>query len=147
MTTLNSDEFSSLMGRDAPKHGQYMTVWGHSFTWTSSHPTVQDVRRMLFSYDKLANDALDRLDRHLPAGTKEAKCPHDGVGKEEGKKKKDLYSLLQEHAANDEVLGELWHNVSTVPDWVDWEQIARGQEVVYQFSGQIVLGVRPDSPS
>ncbi len=54
---------------------------------------------------------------------------------------RDLYALLKEHASSDEVLGKLWNQVSTVPDWVDWDQIARGQRVVYQYHGQMLSGV------
>lgn len=126
----------SIRGTAKYEVGEHMTLWNHSFRWTSEHRSPERLRTLLFSYDKLANDALDRLDQYLPAGAKQVKCPH---GEEKGQK--DIYTLLQEHASDDEVLGELWRDVSQVPDWVDWEQIARGQQVIYQFSGQVLPGV------
>jgi hypothetical protein len=49
--------------------------------------------------------------------------------------KRDLYALLHDHAFDDEKLGQLWNEVNTVPDWVDWDQIARGQDVFYRYGG------------
>lgn len=45
----------------------------------------------------------------------------------------DLVSQLRDNAATDTVLGELWDQVNAVPDWVDWPQIARGQDVFYRY--------------
>lgn len=56
---------------------------------------------------------------------------------------RDLYALLKEHAAtgNDPLLTEFWKDVTTVPDWVDWNQIARGQEVFYRYGGACLTGL------
>ena len=91
---------------------------------------------MLYSYDKLGNEALDRLDEISPPMSKGWKCPHSG---EEGQR--DLYALLRDNAVSDKTLHCLWTEISEPPDWVDWEQIARGQRIVYQFNGQILVGV------
>lgn len=120
-----------------PKGEDARLVWGHQFTWTTGHSTPSEIRHLLYTYDKLATDALDRLDLISPPTSKGWKCPHGA-----GEGHRDLYLLLQEHAASDDILAELWKEVSTVPGWVDWDQIKRGQQVVYQFSGQILLGVR-----
>ncbi|KAF4979408.1 hypothetical protein FZEAL_4385 [Fusarium zealandicum] len=111
-------------------------VWGHRFNWTTKHQTAPEIAHLLYSYDKLATDALDRLDDISPPTSKGWKCPHGA-----GDGQRDLYQLLQEHSGSDEVLGQLWNEASTVPDWVDWEQIERGQRVVYQYNGQILLGL------
>ncbi|KAI9170998.1 hypothetical protein HJFPF1_00477 [Paramyrothecium foliicola] len=113
-----------------------MRVWGHQFRWTSQHQTAAELRHLLFSYDKLANDALDRIDEISPPPTKGWKCPHGS-----GPGQRDLYALLEEHAEEDETLGKLWNEVTNPPDWVDWEQIERGQRVVYQFNAQVLLGL------
>ncbi|KAK7427542.1 hypothetical protein QQZ08_005985 [Neonectria magnoliae] len=112
------------------------TIWGHKFHWTANHKTESEISHLLNSYDKLATDALDRLDILSPPKSKSWKCPHGS-----GEGQRDLYALVHEHAASDELLGQLWNEISTVPDWVDWEQIERGQRIVYQFSGQILLGL------
>ncbi|KAM0349721.1 hypothetical protein ACHAPU_003550 [Fusarium lateritium] len=111
-------------------------VWGHKFNWTPDHKTAPEIAHLLYSYDKLATDALDRLDYFSPPTSKGWKCPHAS-----GPGQRDLYELLKNHADSDEILGKLWNEASTVPEWVDWEQIQRGQQVVYQFSGQIMFGL------
>lgn len=111
-------------------------VWGHKFNWTPKHQTGPEINHLLYSYDKLATEALDRLDYFSPPSTKGWKCPHGS-----GPGQRDLYQLLKKYSDSDEVLGQLWKEASTVPEWVDWEQIERGQQVVYQFSGQILFGV------
>lgn len=114
--------------------GQKLTVWDHTFTWTSEHPSIDDIRSLLYSYDKLATDALHSLDKYSSPAD-QAGCPHGGDGR------KDIYELLKEHAADDKILGELWSHVTQVPDWVDWDQIARGQQVVHQYGTPALLGV------
>lgn len=42
---------------------------------------------------------------------------------------------MQDHAEDDEILGQLWREINTVPTWVDWEQIARGQDCFYRYGG------------
>jgi hypothetical protein len=56
-------------------------------------------------------------------------------------KKRDLYAIVKEHAETDETLGTLWHQLTTVPDWVDWDQIARGQDVFYRYGGPCLTGL------
>ncbi|RBQ76926.1 hypothetical protein FVER14953_09533 [Fusarium verticillioides] len=111
-------------------------IGGHRFNWTSGHKTTEELDNYLDSYDKLATDALDRLDLISPPTTKGWKCPHGS-----GPGQRDIYELLKKHANSDEMLGRLWEEVSTIPEWVDWDQIQRGQQVVYQFSGQILFGL------
>lgn len=55
--------------------------------------------------------------------------------------KRDLYALLERHSESDQTVGKLWKQVTEVPDWVDWEQIRRGQKFVYQYHAQIQLCV------
>ncbi|CAM1509938.1 Fc.00g002730.m01.CDS01 [Cosmosporella sp. VM-42] len=111
-------------------------VWGHKFNWTPDHLTAPKITHLLYSYDRLATDALDRIDHISPPISKSWSCPHGA-----GEGQRDLLTLLKKHATEDDVLGELWKEASTVPEWVDWEQIERGQKVVNQFSGQILLGL------
>lgn len=44
-----------------------------------------------------------------------------------------MYSVLKEHHGEDSVLQNLWEEVNTVPEWVDWAQIERGQEFLYRY--------------
>lgn len=36
---------------------------------------------------------------------------------------------------------ELWDQLNTVPDWVDWEQLERGQDVFYRYGGANLTGL------
>ncbi|KAF4542966.1 Tat pathway signal sequence [Lasiodiplodia theobromae] len=62
-------------------------------------------------------------------------------GKPECPLHRDLYALLRDNADKDEKLGELWREVNTVPAWVDWEQIKRGQDVFYRYGSAALTGL------
>ncbi|KEY70704.1 hypothetical protein S7711_07330 [Stachybotrys chartarum IBT 7711] len=119
-----------------PTDDDKRVVWGHPYKWTEHHTSASDLNPLLFSYDKLAVDALNRLDEISPPVSKTWKCPHAA-----GPGQRDLYELLERHSAENETLARLWNEVMAVPEWVDWEQIQRGQQVFYQFSSQIMFGV------
>ncbi|KAI4645255.1 hypothetical protein J4E93_006055 [Alternaria ventricosa] len=131
-----------------------ISCWGYRFEWTPEHLTPEQMKPMKFSYDVLAEECLDRLNAISP--------PHKGAlprndsnraalssvpGTEEEKKeplpvpKRDLYALLEENHDSDPKLAELWREVHTVPDWVDWDQIARGQDVFYRYGGPALTGL------
>ncbi|OAA36804.1 tat pathway signal sequence [Beauveria brongniartii RCEF 3172] len=113
--------------------GRAVHSYGHGFVWTDEHPQIKDVERMLYTYDKLANDALDRIDVLSPPGNKAAEgCPMSH---------RDMYKLVEQYSESDETIGKLWRQVTDIPDWVDWEQIQRGQKVVYQYHAQMLLGL------
>ncbi|PLB52069.1 hypothetical protein P170DRAFT_401932 [Aspergillus steynii IBT 23096] len=112
--------------------------WGYSFRWTDLHSSPEQLRPMMFTYDKLADECLERLDEISPPQS----TPRSATAQPEGSKrpKRDLYSLLKEHAPEDPKLGELWTEINTVPEWVDWNQIKRGQEVFFRY-GLPILNV------
>ena len=117
---------------------QVQSRYGFVWKWSPLHPTKAEIQKMLYSYDELAAAVLDRLDvLSPPPQSKTWQCPHGGKGQ------RDVYELVQKHAHEDEVVGKLWDEASSVPEWVDWDQLARGQAVVRQYYGQIILGVRP----
>jgi len=49
--------------------------------------------------------------------------------------------LLRDHAETDELLKRFWQEVNTVPSWVDWAQIQRGQDVFYRYGGACFTGL------
>ncbi|KAL1966663.1 hypothetical protein VTN77DRAFT_3860 [Rasamsonia byssochlamydoides] len=98
-------------------------VWGWTFRWTALHPSAEALHQMKFTYDRLADDCLERLNKISPPKRRTA-----GETLE-----RDLYALLRDNASRDDKLQELWDQVNTIPDWVDWEQIERGQEVFYRY--------------
>lgn len=100
---------------------QVREFWGRRFQWTSRHPSSEILHALKFTYDELADECLEKLNSiQLQADHGET------VGR-------DLFVLLQQHAANDHKLQTLWDQVTSVPDWVDWGQIERGQEVFYRY--------------
>ncbi|TAQ89138.1 hypothetical protein B7494_g2529 [Chlorociboria aeruginascens] len=112
-------------------------IWGYRFQWTPFHMSAEEMHPMKFSYDILGEECLSRLDSISPHSGElprsQSRLPnHENA---EQKPKRDLYALLQEHAPNDHKLRELWDEVNTIPDWVDWNQIARGQDVFYRYGG------------
>lgn len=54
---------------------------------------------------------------------------------------RDLYAILRDHEETDELLHRFWREVNTVPSWVDWEQIKRGQDVFYRYGGATLTGL------
>jgi hypothetical protein len=52
-----------------------------------------------------------------------------------------LYAILRENREGDALLEEFWDEVNTVPDWVDWAQIERGQDVFYRYGGACLTGL------
>ncbi|KAJ5831788.1 hypothetical protein N7474_000099 [Penicillium riverlandense] len=105
--------------------------WGYSFTWTDRHRPAEELQPMVQTCDSLADECVQRLNQ-LPSPDGETKTF-----------KKDLYGLLKDHADEDPKLKELWTQVNTVPEWVDWDQIQRGQDVFYRYGLPIlnVVGV------
>lgn len=113
--------------------GAIVETYGYKFQWTAQHPPIKDVQKMLRTYDMLANDVLDRLDElSPPVGQRPKGCPMQS---------RDTYNLVKRYANSDKTVGRLWRQVTEVPDWVDWEQIRRGQKLVYQYHTQIQLSV------
>ncbi|KAK3315364.1 tat pathway signal sequence [Apodospora peruviana] len=61
---------------------------------------------------------------------RQGQCPHP-----------DLYALLSKHHASNPTLAKLWTEIHTVPSWVDWPQIARGQKVFYRYAGPSIVSL------
>ncbi|KAL8824953.1 MAG: hypothetical protein Q9170_007989, partial [Blastenia crenularia] len=125
-------------------------VWGYSFQVTPQHLTKDDTAAMKMSYDTLGEAALNRLNFLYPPGKEmqyDPQPPKSTAAKTDlsparhGPHKRDLFVLLRDHATDDDVLRELWTQVNTVPNWVCWEQIGRGQEVFYRYGGPALTGL------
>jgi hypothetical protein len=108
------------------------TRWGYTFQWTPEHKSAEDLHPLRFTYDTLADECMDRLD---------AICPPVKRGQGDKHSPRDLYAILRDNASKDEKLGEMWRQVNTVPDWVDWEQVKRGQEVFFRYGVPAVNAV------
>ncbi|RDH29811.1 hypothetical protein BDQ94DRAFT_182077 [Aspergillus welwitschiae] len=112
------------------------SYWDHTFAWTPLHQTREQLRSKRLTYDRLGDECIKQLNaigRHL--------VTQDRVNDPDRKlPDPDVYIMLKEHARDDPKLGELWAQVNSVPDWVDWQQIKRGQEVFFRY-GLPILNV------
>jgi hypothetical protein len=111
--------------------------WGHKFEWTDLHRSAEQLRPLMFTYDKLADDCLQRLNEISPIPGRDTTKNEESTSTPA---KRDLYVLLEKHHDDDLKIKEFWDEINTVPDWVDWEQINRAQEVFYRY-GMPVLNV------
>lgn len=119
-------------------------VWGYTFQWTSNHMTEPELYPLKYLYDELGEECLNRLDKICPPISGELPRNQSRVPVKDNVKpspKRDLYALLRDNASKDEKLGELWDEVNTIPEWVDWDQIVRGQDVFYRYGGVALTAV------
>lgn len=107
--------------------GDIQDIWGYKFHWTSLHLNEEQLKPMRYSYDVLGDEVLDRI-----RGQQKLKSGKEGSpASQKAAYKEDLYESLKTIASKreDEMLTKFWEDMHTVPEWVDWEQIKRGQEV------------------
>lgn len=125
-------------------NGNTRHAWGYKFQWTKTHYTPEQLHPLKYSYDTLADECLNRLDEISPPQNAELSRNNvrlPSTKEESGISKRDLYALLRDHAYEDVKLGQLWEEVNTTPEWVDWDQISRGQEVFYRYGGAALTAV------
>lgn len=108
---------------------------------------------MKMSYDTLGEAALVQLNILYPASNQvkserplaqRPRLPAGASSASSAKpqpRKRDMFVLLRDHASEDKTLTQLWTNVNTVPSWVCWEQLKRGQEVFYRYGGPALTGL------
>ncbi|KAI1611671.1 hypothetical protein EDD37DRAFT_425146 [Exophiala viscosa] len=120
------------------------TCWGYTFQLTPEHLTPEQAHPMKYTYDVLGEECYEILNQISPP-VETAKDPLQGLDDNgrpiQLKAKRDLYILLRDNKDKHEKLKQLWDEVTTVPDWVDWEQIARGQDVFYRYGGATLTGL------
>jgi hypothetical protein len=93
-------------------------VYDYKFERTAEHLSDEDLEKYRWSYDELAARAIDRLE-----GKKQSE--------EAPMQKPNPYEQLQCEATlgEDSVITKFWNEAHSVPDWVDWDAIGRGQDV------------------
>lgn len=97
----------------------------------------------------LGEECLDRLNEISPPKTQTLPRREDprSSSTEIDKKEelplpqRDLYTLLRDNHEADPKLQELWDEVNTIPSWVNWAQIQRGQDVFYRYGGPALTGL------
>ncbi|BAE56627.1 unnamed protein product [Aspergillus oryzae RIB40] len=97
--------------------------WDYSFEWTDEHRPASEFESWIHSCDGLA-DECNQILNDLPA-------PVDDEGGNVSKR--DRYALLTGNREKDPKLEELWNQINTVPEWVNWAQIQRGQDVYWRY--------------
>ena len=119
-------------------------AWGYVFELSPSHLSPVQMDPMKYSYDTLGERAYARLTeickRDRFTELRQQECSPQPAALP-SKPKQDLYASLREHAPSDKVLGDLWGAINDVPCWVDWNQIARGQDCFYRYGGAILTGL------
>jgi hypothetical protein len=108
-----------------PKIGERVTVCGCSFTWTEDHLSKEEIEPFRQQYDTLGAAALERI---------------QAIRQESETKSADVYEILREHHTTDPILAKFWDEVHTVPDWVDWNQLTRGQTFFYRYAIANIVG-------
>lgn len=114
------------------------TAWGYTFQLTADHLTPARSHPLKYSYDTLGEECLDILNQISPPNPQASTllvdtAPEPSAGQniksKSSKPKRDLYIILEANRDKHEKLQQLWSEVTNIPDWVDWDQIARGQEI------------------
>ena len=105
------------------------TKWGYTFQWTESHMSPEEINPLRYQFDELGTAVLERLQAIA------ARDKTTDESKSNGKHGRlDFYALLGDHYQEDHVLSKFWQEINAVPEWVDWDQIARGQDVFYRYA-------------
>jgi hypothetical protein len=126
--------------------GTWQEYWGVRFKWTSKHLTPEQLEPLVRSYDTVATEAVEKLEDIISLYTKslpkDVNTERTIKPNEEKNPRWDLYELIQEHASKDEKIGNLWTEINTIPEWVDWDQIERGQKIFFRYGGPAMTTVR-----
>lgn len=86
-----------------------------------------------YSYDELGAAALEKL--------QDISSQNDGAKDMRGARERlDMYTVLRDNHEADPVLQKFWTELHTVPEWVDWDQIARGQKFFYRYAAANLTG-------
>lgn len=113
----------------SPCIGDTVSFWDIEFIWTARHRTPAQLAPLRHTVDEISDAAFRELSL---------------------KSKADAYAALEAAVSSDDKekyrnCHILWNQVNTVPDWVDFDQIARGQDVFYSYIGAAFTGLLNDS--
>lgn len=116
-----------------PLPGSKVDKWGYSFTWTEKHLSPEETEPLRQQYDTLGASALERLQAIRLENLKESKAKGTFP-------QIDFYEILRDHHTEDDILQCFWDETHSVPHWVDWEQIERGQKFFYRYALANIVG-------
>lgn len=107
------------------------SVRGYDFEWTDKHFTAEELMPLRHQADDLALAVVEKLLAIVAERTTE----------KGGVNRPDLYEVLKENYPNDDILRQFWEEAHTVPDWVDWEEIEKGQAFLYRYLAPNITGI------
>jgi hypothetical protein len=112
---MASHKYSKSMAEDL------RTVGNYSFHWTKEHTTKEKTDPLRFEHDELGAATVNIIQK-IHQRKQEAQ-------KQRGEQieRLDMFATLKANRHHNETLEEFWTQVNTVPDWVNWEQLERGQ--------------------
>lgn len=118
--------------------------WGYRFEMTPEHWNQQQMDSMKHSFDELGESSYIKLD--ALKGSWSSRVPRTGpkmpASNDKGKwEEQDLVTILKKNHVTDPVLRKLWDEIQTVPPWVSWAQVGRGQDVFYRYGGPALTGL------
>lgn len=116
-----------------------LNSYGYTFRLTKHHMTPEQLDPLKHKYDVLGSEASEVLDALYPPPPPRAGW-YSKTKAENPQPDRDTYALLRDNVNKDPKLQKLWDEVNTVPEWVDWEQIQRGQDVFYRYAPAAVAG-------
>lgn len=111
------------------------TKWDYTFQWSENHVSPEEMNPLRHQYDELGTAVLERLQE---ISIREKTADESKGDKIHGRL--DYYTLLRDRHQTDHVLSKFWQEINAVPEWVDWDQIARGQEVFYRYAAANLNG-------
>ncbi|KAF9960685.1 hypothetical protein BGZ72_006255 [Mortierella alpina] len=100
------------------KPGQRITHWGIDIIWTENHLPASRLDQLRKLGDPLADDALTALEIKPGEDALEALLE---------------YTARPDHEQRSPAPQQLLTQVMTVPDWVDWDRLQRGQQVYWRY--------------
>lgn len=120
--------------RSDPDTCDLRIVGNHSFRWTKDHVPKEETDPLRFQHDELGSATVNKI-QDIHQREQEAR-------KQRGDQpaKMDMYAILQANHEHDETLSKFWAEVNTIPDWVDWVQLQRGQRFFYRYALGNLIG-------
>ncbi|KAH6677122.1 hypothetical protein B0J14DRAFT_336091 [Halenospora varia] len=107
-----------------PSVGDDCRRWNYAFKWTDKHVDLDEMDVLRYKFDQLGSTALEMLQEIVAATLPQS---------EDNSARPDMYQILRGCHGCDEVLTEFWDELHHVPEWVDWEQIERGQKFFARY--------------
>ncbi|KAF4984009.1 hypothetical protein FZEAL_714 [Fusarium zealandicum] len=106
----------------------------YSFNWTDQHIPKERMDPLRHEFDELAANAVREIQQIY--ATEKAFAEQTGLPVA----KLDLLDTLSQHHHSNDILSQLWQEVYTVPSWVDWGQLQRGQRFFYRYGLANMIG-------